>query len=128
MKAIRCVGLVTAVAALGLSATTRAGEHVVTPETSAAALQQAAAQHDNDRAELEALLSSPAAEQAAARGLDVAAAREAVASLSQDELADLAARARELRADPAAGLGRDVEDMLVIFLLVALVILVLKAV
>jgi hypothetical protein len=128
MKAIRCVGLVTAIAALGLAATTRAGEHVVTPDASAAALQQAAARQGSDRAELEALLSSPAAERAAARGLDVDAARQAVAHLSAEELADLAARARELSADPAAGLGRDVEDMLVIFLIVALVILVLKAV
>jgi hypothetical protein len=52
----------------------------------------------------------------------------ALATLSDAELRDLAVRARALEQDPAAGLSSDVNQLLIIFLIVAIVILVLQAV
>ena len=61
-------------------------------------------------------------------GVDLPTLKGAAASLSGDELRDLAARASALGTDPAAGLSRDVDQLLVVFLIVAIVILVIKAV
>jgi hypothetical protein len=128
MSAIRRIGLAVAVATLSLAVSGWAGEHVVTQEVAQAALAGSAAQRAADLQTLEAALSSPAAERVAARGLDVAGARRALKGLSAEELGELAARAGELNHDPVAGLSKDAEDLLVIFLIVALVILVLQAV
>jgi hypothetical protein len=51
-----------------------------------------------------------------------------LAALSSTELRQLAERAAALRGDPAAGLSSDVNTLLIIFLVVAIVILVLQAV
>jgi hypothetical protein len=51
-----------------------------------------------------------------------------LAALSDTELRDLAARAQALEQDPVAGLSSDVNQLLIIFLIVAIVILVLQAV
>jgi hypothetical protein len=78
---------------------------------------------------VESALSSPQAARAAATvGLDIHQVRSAAASLTDAELRDLAARASALEADPASGLSHDVDELLVIFLIVAIVILVIKAV
>jgi Flp pilus assembly protein TadB len=82
-----------------------------------------------DLAELDGLLASrPAGEAAARVGADSKRLRAALASLSDDELRDLARRARQLQGDPAAGLDKDIHDLLILFLIVALVILVIQAV
>ena len=61
-------------------------------------------------------------------GVDIAAVRATVPSLSDAELADLSARAAALEADPVAGLDHDIKLLLEIFLIVAIVILVLRAI
>jgi hypothetical protein len=105
------------------------GDHLVSPDTVRARLAEAAAARESHLATLGRVLAMPQVEGAAAElGLDVRQVRAAVSSLSDDELRDLAARAALLEADPVAGLSRDVESLLIIFLLVAIVILVLQAV
>jgi hypothetical protein len=75
------------------------------------------------------VLSAPeAAAAAAAAGTSVAELRGALSTLSDGELRDLAARASALSSDPVAGLDPDVKQLLVIFLIVAIVILVFQAV
>ena len=54
--------------------------------------------------------------------------RAAAATLSDAELAELAARAAALQSDPIAALDSDIVMLLKIFLIVAIVILVLQAV
>ena len=63
-----------------------------------------------------------------ALGVDIRQVQGAAAALTDRELRDLAVRASALDADPAAGLSRDVDQLLVVFLIVAIVILVIKAV
>lgn len=105
-----------------------AAEHLVAPADVRGALGDAGAQRARDLARLDAALRSPLAARAAAlAGADLSTVRAALPSLSDDELRDLTARADALRSDPASGLSHDVEELLVIFLIVALVILVLKA-
>jgi hypothetical protein len=117
-------------AATVLAAATMAGaaQHVTTPDAARAALVEATAQRSADLATLEGVLSSPAAARVAEQGIDVGAARRALATLSDAEVRDLAARARALESDPASGLSKDANDLLVIFLVVAIVILVLQAI
>ncbi len=106
-----------------------AEEHLVSPEAASARLAKAAAARAHDQATLETVLATPAASRAAASvGADLAVVRDAVATLSDGELRDLARRAEALRTDPVAGLDHDVEQLLVVFLIVAIVILVIKAV
>ena len=128
MRIVRYVALsVVATAVLGLAPAGWALEHVVTPDVAQAALDSAAGARAADQATLELALRSPQAERAASQGLPVAETQRALASLSDGEIHDLAARARALGLDPVTGrFDADVEDMLVLFLLVALVILVLK--
>lgn len=106
-----------------------AQEHLVSPAAADARLTEAAAQRHQDEATLATLLARPAAAQAAASvGADLETVRAAVPTLSDSELRDLARRAEALRSNPAAGLDHDVEQLLVVFLIVAIVILVIQAV
>jgi len=106
-----------------------AGDHLVSPEAARAQVIDGAAQRDRSLATLDALLSTPEATQAAARvGADTGQLRAALPALSDAEIADLAARADALQADPVAGLDQDIRTLLIIFLIVAIVILVLQAV
>ncbi len=107
----------------------RAQEHLVSPESADARLAEAATQRAHDRAVLEAALARPAATRVAtALGADLDTVRRAVPTLSDADLRDLARRAEALRSDPVAGLDHDVEQLLVVFLIVAIVILVIQAV
>ena len=117
-----------AVGSLAAGSAAAAQTHVVSTENARTALVQADAQRNADLTKLDALLSSPAATTVAQRGVDVAAARQALTTLSDAELRDLAARAQTLERDPAGGLSKDANDLLVIFLIVAIVILVLQAI
>ena len=78
---------------------------------------------------MDRFLATPEAAQAASSvGVDIASVRATVPSLSDAELADLSTRAAALEGDPVAGLDHDIKLLLEIFLIVAIVILVLRAV
>ena len=120
--------LVAATTALSASPV-RAAEHVTSSGAVRAALAGAADERARDLASVDRVLASSEAARLASRvGVDVAGLRGALPALGDSELRDLAVRAETLQSDPAAGLTHDVEQLLIIFLLVALVILVLKAV
>jgi hypothetical protein len=107
-----------------------AGDHLVTSAAAEARLAEAEAARQGDLALLDDVLSSPEAAAAAkAVGADLDAVRRATPTLSDAELRDLAARAAALQTDPVAGVSdHDLRWLLYVFLLVAIVILVLKAV
>ena len=75
-----------------------------------------------------ALATPDAARAASSVGVDIAAVRAAVPALSDAELADVWQRAAALDSDPVAGLDHDIKLLLEIFLIVAIVILVLRAI
>lgn len=104
-------------------------EHVVGVQAAQERLREAGAVRERDRALVRHALSSPQARAAAdAVGADLEKVRAAVGTLSDAELAEVAARAAALQSDPVAALASDVNTLLTIFLIVAIVILVLKAV
>jgi hypothetical protein len=107
-----------------------AEEHLVTSTAAQARLAEAEAGRQHDLALLDGALSTPEAAAAArAVGADLDGLRRAAPTLSDSEIRDLAARAAALQADPVAGVSdHDLRWLLYVFLLVAIVILVLKAV
>jgi hypothetical protein len=106
-----------------------AEDHLVTREAAHERVLDAAAQRGRSLATIDAVLSTPEAVQAAeGLGADTQQLRAALPTLSDAEIADLAARADALQSDPAAGLDDDIRTLLIIFLIVAIVILVLQAV
>jgi len=122
-------GLVAVVVLLP-AASVRSAEHLVTGGDVSAALSAAADGRARDLARVASVLSRPEAVRAVeTAGIDAAALRAGLASLNDGELRDLAARAEALRVDPSAGaLDPDIRQLLIIFLIVAIVILVLQAV
>jgi hypothetical protein len=107
----------------------RAEDHIVAAGTAGERLAAAAASREHDLAAVQDVLATPAAAAAAARwGVDLRRVQDAVPTLGDEELADLAQRTSKLHADPAAGLDPDIHDLLIIFLVVAIVIVVIKAV
>jgi hypothetical protein len=125
----RKIALALAAALVSAPGMINAEEHLVSPETADSRLAFAASQRAMDQAVLDKALSGAAAARAASSvGVDLRSVRQAVPALSNGELRDLARRAEALRSDPAAGLDHDVEQLLVVFLIVAIVILVIKAV
>jgi hypothetical protein len=108
----------------------RCDDHLVAPATVGQRLSGAAERRQHDVLVVESALSTPrAASAAAAIGVHVESVRAAVPSLSDGELRDLAARAEALSGDPVAGYHEAwVNDFLIIFLVVAIVILVISAV
>jgi hypothetical protein len=106
-----------------------AADHLVAGDEVKSALQAASEARLRDLGRLERVLSSPqAADAAAAAGTSVGDLRGALSTLGDRELRDLAARAAALESDPVAGLDPDVKQLLIIFLIVAIVILVFQAV
>jgi hypothetical protein len=107
-----------------------AEEHLVTTTAAQARLAEAEAARQHDLAVLDGALSTPEAVAAArAVGADLDGLRRATPTLSDSELRDLAVRAAALQTDPVAGVSdRDLRWLLYVFLIVAIVILVLKAV
>jgi hypothetical protein len=75
-----------------------------------------------------ALATPEAARAASSVGVDIAAVRAAVPALSDTELTDISTRAAALESDPVAGLDSDIKLLLEIFLIVAIVLLVIKAI
>jgi hypothetical protein len=126
---MRRTGLTLALVAGLLAAPVHAADHLVTRADVARRLGDARQARAADQAAVRELLATPAASEAAARvGADLGRARASVAALDDADLRDLAQRARALRSDPAAGIDKDIHDLLVLFLIVAIVILVLQAV
>jgi hypothetical protein len=107
-----------------------AEDHLVTSQAAQVRLAEAEAARQSDLAVLAAALSTPEAAAAAkAVGADLGDVRRAAPTLSDSELRDLAVRAAALEGDPVAGVtDHDLRWLLYVFLLVAIVILVLKAV
>lgn len=124
------VAAVLAMVALVAADRALAQEHLVTTTAAQARLAGAEDARQHDLAVLDGALSTPEAAAAArAVGADLDALRRAAPTLSDSELRDLAVRAGALQADPVAGVtDRDLRWLLYIFLLVAIVILVIKAV
>ncbi len=92
-------------------------------------LRQVAGQRAQNVATVQEILSTPLArETAASVGADLDRVRAGVASLSDAELSDLAARASALQADPVAGLTRDQRLLVTIALVLVVIILVLAIV
>jgi methionine-rich copper-binding protein CopC len=120
---------VLAAALVFATGSTWAHDHLVTTTDADARLREAALAQAEARASLGRVLASSDAERTAAGlGIDIRDVRAAAGTLSDAEARDLARRVDALRADPAAGLSSDVDHLLVIFLIVAIVILVLQAV
>lgn len=104
-----------------------AAEHVVPPDAVHERLAEATAQRAHDLAAVDAVLATPLARDAAASvGADLDVLRGGVSSLSDAELADLAARAAALEADPVAGLDRDMRLLLMIALILVIIVLLLS--
>lgn len=106
-----------------------ADDHLVSRDDVTSRLAATAAGRQQDLATLDRLLATPAARSAAASlGTDSGRLRAGLAALDDAEARDLAARAAALGLDPAAGEDWDTNDILTVFLVVAIVILVLDAV
>jgi hypothetical protein len=125
----------TAFATLSLAAAVAAaapvfpGDHLVSPQAAQRRLLEQRAAREDRQAALDRVLGSPeAAAAAGAVGTDLDRVRAAAATLSDEDLAELAARAAALQSDPVAALDSDIRTLLTIFLIVAIVILVLQAV
>ena len=130
MRKSGIAAVIVASVALGAAGRAQAKEHLVPPATAEARLLEAEAARQGDLALVDRVLSSPDAAAAARTvGADVDALRRAAPTLSDAELRDLATRAAALDADPVAGVSdNDLRWALYIFLIVAIVILVIKAV
>jgi len=107
-----------------------AQDHLVSPEAAEARLAEAEAARQGHLALLDRVLSSSQAATAARTvGADLDAVRRAAPTLTDAELREVAARAAALGQDPVAGVSdNDIRWLLYIFLIVAIVILVIKAV
>lgn len=106
-------------------------DHLVGPATAQERLAATTTDRARDLQNIESALSSPAAASvASALGVRIERLKVGVRALSDRELRDLALRAATLEKDPVAGTLSDgeVHDLLVIFLIVAIVILVFQAV
>jgi hypothetical protein len=106
-----------------------AEQHVLDPQAVAQRLHDANAERQDDLVTIESVLDTPQAiDTMRGLGANPSEVRAGVATLSASELQDLAARARTLSVDPQAGLSSDVNTLLIVFLIVAIVVLVLAAV
>ena len=111
------------------AATTFAGDHVATSDVVQSRLEGAAVQRAQDTAAVQEVLSTPlAAEAASSVGADLGRVRAGVATLSDAELSDLAARASLLQSDPVAGMDRTMRLLVMIGLILVIIILVLAIV
>jgi hypothetical protein len=116
-------------AALAAEMPATAADHLVSaPAAQERLLEKARARRGHQEVVERALASPLASSAAAAVGADLGRVRAAVATLSDAELAELAARASALQTDPVAALDSDIKLLLMIFLIVAIVVLVLQAV
>jgi len=102
--------------------------HVVNPAELQNAMVAATETRQHDVETIRQFLSTPAAEKALkAAHVDPAQVKQAAASLSDQELAQLASRAQKAQADLAAG-SLSERDLLIILIGIAVVILIIVAV
>jgi len=121
--------LAAAAAILSLPAGHAAGgDHIVTTDAVQSRLAEAATQRAQDVATVQDVLSTPLAQEAAASvGADLDRVRAGVATLSDAELRDLAARASILQSDPVAGaMDRNMRLLVMAALILIVIILLLK--
>src|SRR5262245_43361242 len=86
-----------------------AEDHLVSSEAARERVLDAATQRARSLATLDATLATPKAQEVASSlGADTAQLRAALPTLSDAEIADLAARAQALQSDPVAGLDDDI--------------------
>lgn len=103
-------------------------QHVVRPTDIHQELVNATDRRTQNREKVSELFSSEAAERALkGAGMDPGQVRTAVATLSDEELAQLAVRSDKLRGDFAAGRLSD-RDLLIIVVAIAVIILIIVAV
>jgi hypothetical protein len=126
----RILASLTAITFVLGSAGMAPAEHLVGTRVLGERLAVAEAQRNLDVRTVRHVLSSPrAAQVAVALGTRIDAVSDGVPSLSDRELRDLAQRASVLGTDPVSGhIDADVNDFLVIFLVVAIVVVVIAAV
>jgi len=106
----------------------QAAEHVVSPSELQKAAVNASRSRQQNLDTLNEFFSSERAQSALkAAHTDPEQVRKAVASLSDDELANLASRAQKAQADFAAGNLTD-RDLIIILVLIAALILIIVAV
>jgi hypothetical protein len=123
--------LAAAAAILSLSAgPSAAGEHIAPLDAVQARLAEVSAERAQNLATVQDALASPlAAEAAASVGADLERARAGVATLSDAELSDLAARAFVLQSDPVAGaMDRNMRLLIMAALILLVIILVLAVI
>jgi hypothetical protein len=115
----RTVAIVLALCVLLTGLPARADDHLVSRSTVQTRLSQVAAQRQVDLTVVRSVLVSPEAITAASRvGLDAHALFERVATLSDEELRDVAERAALLNVDPVAGGARKTVIIVVVILVV----------
>ena len=110
---------------LGGAAMAIAGDHVATPDAVQSRLEGASAQRAEDLATVQDVLSTPLAQEAASSvGADLGRVKAGVSTLSDAEVADLAARASVLQSDPVAGaMDRNMRLLIMIGLILVIIIL-----
>ena len=118
------MAIVTACAFLAVPQLVLCEEHLVTTAAAQTRLAQSATQRQSDVRLLQGVLSTTQAARAAnTLGVSVDRTRDAVATLSDQELRDLAARASALGLDPTSGYhDYAYHDFMMIFLVVLLVV------
>ena len=105
-----------------------ADDHLVSRDAMGQALRAKEDVVQRDLATLDGILASEKAAAAAQKaGLTPGDLRAGVRTLSPAEIHDLAERASRLQTDPRSGLTHDVEELLIIFLIVGLVIIIIKS-
>jgi len=106
-----------------------AGDHIATADAVHSRLAEATAQRAQNIAAVQGVLATPiAVETAASVGADLNRVRAGVASLSDAELSDLAARASALQSDPVSGALTSNQRLLVTIALVLVVIILVLAI
>jgi uncharacterized membrane protein YdbT with pleckstrin-like domain len=121
----RAIAIVLANLILSSGVPAQAEDHLVSPAEAQARLQEAPGQRPMDIAAVRSVLASPSAVSAAAgMGLDLNVIAARIASLSDDELRELAQRAALLHTDPTAG---GIRKTVIIIVLVLAVLLALSA-
>jgi pyruvate/2-oxoglutarate dehydrogenase complex dihydrolipoamide acyltransferase (E2) component len=103
-------------------------DHAVSPQDLRQDLQKAAAARQANEAAVRQLLSTPAAQKAMkSMNVDYKKVEQAVGQLSDQDLANMAARSRQIQNDFAAG-DLTNRDLLIIMLFIVALILIIVAV
>ena len=126
-----CVRAVTAcllIAVFGVPQTLVAQTHIVSPEELQKAAVKATQARQQNIQTIQQFFSSPHAEQALKSAhMDPQQVKQAVSSLSDQDLAQLASRASRAQADLVAGHMSD-RDLIIILIAIAALILIIVAV